>query len=163
MIGHPYSQLVGYKQWADRGLYDLVGQNLDRINAQDGDNPPADPSTISMSSTGSFSITCGERRMRFKAPRSEELPGFAALASSVREIDDWYASYVDTFAGKRFRPAGGFRLHQREPVPHAARRDRPARVPARRAIIGAMSGVVLHKNGIAPNHDRMTDFLETAE
>jgi uncharacterized damage-inducible protein DinB len=34
----PYSQLVRYKQWADRGLYDVVGQNLDSLNAEDATN-----------------------------------------------------------------------------------------------------------------------------
>ncbi len=35
MTCHSYSQLVRYKQWADRGLYDVVGQNFNRLNAQD--------------------------------------------------------------------------------------------------------------------------------
>src|SRR5437879_5396485 len=43
------------------------------------------------------------------------------------------------FAGERFRPVRGVCLHQRNPGPQ-----------------------VLHKNGIAPKDDRMTDFLETA-
>src|SRR5215510_5593802 len=35
MAFQPYSQLVRYKQWADRGLYDVVAQNLARLDAQD--------------------------------------------------------------------------------------------------------------------------------
>jgi Rrf2 family protein len=31
----PYSPLVRYKQWADRGLYDVVAQNLEWLDAQD--------------------------------------------------------------------------------------------------------------------------------
>jgi hypothetical protein len=35
MTSHPFSQLVRYKQWADRGLYDVVAENLDQLDAQD--------------------------------------------------------------------------------------------------------------------------------
>jgi uncharacterized damage-inducible protein DinB len=30
----------------------------------------------------------------FQTPRSEQIPEFQALADSVREVDDWYTSYV---------------------------------------------------------------------
>jgi hypothetical protein len=35
MTSQPYSQLVRYKRWADRGLYDVVAQNLEQLDAQD--------------------------------------------------------------------------------------------------------------------------------
>ena len=50
MTTHPYPQLVRYKQWADRGLYDVVGQNLDRLDTQDAAILRVS-STMAMSST----------------------------------------------------------------------------------------------------------------
>ena len=35
MNSHPYSHLIRYKQWADRGLYEAVAQNFGRLDAQD--------------------------------------------------------------------------------------------------------------------------------
>src|SRR5262245_13510991 len=35
MTSHPYAQLVRYKQWADRGLHDVVAANLERLDPQD--------------------------------------------------------------------------------------------------------------------------------
>jgi len=35
MTSDPLLQLVRYKQWADRGLYDVVADNLDRLDAED--------------------------------------------------------------------------------------------------------------------------------
>ena len=93
MTCHPYSQLVCYKQWADRGLYDVVGQNLDRLDTQDA--------AILLRILDHIHIVDMIFRHHlqglphtFQAPRSEEMPDFQVLASRVREIDDWYASYV---------------------------------------------------------------------
>ena len=35
MTDHPHAQLVSCKRWADRGLYDVIGQNLDRLGSED--------------------------------------------------------------------------------------------------------------------------------
>ncbi|WP_395842494.1 hypothetical protein [Archangium violaceum] len=32
---HPYSSLIRYKQWADRGLYEVIAQDFGRLDAQD--------------------------------------------------------------------------------------------------------------------------------
>ena len=31
----PYSQLIDMKRWADRGLYDVVSRNFDRLTIED--------------------------------------------------------------------------------------------------------------------------------
>ncbi len=158
MIGHPYSQLVCYKQWADRGLYDLVGQNLDRINPQDG--------AILLQILDHIHVVdrIFQHHLRgaphaFKAPRSEELPGFAALASGVREIDDWYASYVDTSPESDFDQPVDFVFTNGAPF-----RMRRGEIILHVCLHGSYHrgnvGVFLHKNGIAPKNDRLTDFLE---
>ncbi len=97
----------------------------------------------------------------FKAPRSEKTPDFQSLSTNVREVDDWYVSYVGNL------PEGGFD----EPVDFVfangtAARMRRSEIVLHVCLHGAYhrgsAGIVLQKNGIAPNHDRMTDFLETA-
>ena len=35
MIYQPYSKLVAIKRWADRGLYEVLSQNLDRLTSED--------------------------------------------------------------------------------------------------------------------------------
>jgi hypothetical protein len=32
---HLYSHLVGYKKWADRGLYDVIARSVDRLGPED--------------------------------------------------------------------------------------------------------------------------------
>jgi hypothetical protein len=120
MIGHSYSQLVSYKRWADRGLYDVVGQKLEWLDAQEAAVLLRILDHIHVVDR-IFQHHLQGLPHTFQAPRSEQIPEFPALAESVREIDDWYASYV-----------------------------------------GGNAGILLQKNGISPNDDRMTDFLESA-
>jgi uncharacterized damage-inducible protein DinB len=160
MTCHPYSQLVRYKQWADRGLYDVVGRNLDRLDVQDA--------AIMLRILDHIHVVDKIFRHHlqasphsFKAPRSEALPDFPALASSVREIDDWYASYAADL------PESGFD----QPVDFVFTSGTPARMRRGEIILHVClhgtyhrgnAGILLQKNGIAPNDDRMTDFVETA-
>jgi uncharacterized damage-inducible protein DinB len=160
MANHPYSQLIGYKRWADRGLCDVVGRNLDRLNAQDA--------AIMLRILDHIHVVdkVFQHHLRglphdFKAPRSKELPGFPALASSVGEVDDWYASYVDAL------PDGDFD----QSVDFVFTNGTPARMQRGEIILHVClhgtyhrgnAGILLQKNGIAPNDDRMTDFLQAA-
>jgi uncharacterized damage-inducible protein DinB len=158
MIGHPYSQLACYKQWADRGLYDVVGQNLDRLNAQDA--------AIMLRILDHIHVVdkVFQHHLRglphdFRAPRSEELPDFQALANSVREIDGWYASYVDKLPESDFDESVDFAFTNGTPA-----RMRRGEIILHVCLHGTYhrgnAGIVLQKNGIAANNDRMTDFLE---
>jgi uncharacterized damage-inducible protein DinB len=158
MADHPYSQLVGYKRWADRGLYDVVGQNLDRLNAQDA--------AIMLRILDHIHVVdkVFQHHLRglahdYRAPRSADLPDLPALASGAREVDDWYVSYVDTL------PDSGFE----RPVDFVFTNGTPARMQRGEIILHVClhgtyhrgnAGILLQKNGIAPNDDRMTDFLE---
>jgi uncharacterized damage-inducible protein DinB len=160
MTCHPISQLVGYKQWADRGLYDVVGRNLDRLDAQDA--------AIMLRILDHIHVVdrIFQHHLRglphtFRAPRSEAMPDFQVLASRMREIDDWYASYV------RNLPESDFD----QPVDFVFTNGTPARLRRGEIILHVClhgtyhrgnAGIVLQKNGIAPNDDRVTDFLETA-
>lgn len=160
MTGHPYSQLVRYKQWADRGLYDVVGRNLDRLPAQDA--------AIILRVLDHIHVVdkIFQRHLQglphtFKAPRSEEMPDFQALASSVSEIDDWYASYVGNLPEHDFDQSIDFAFTN-----GTAARMRRGEIILHVCLHGTYhrgnAGIVLQKNGMAPNDDRMTDFVETA-
>jgi uncharacterized damage-inducible protein DinB len=160
MIGHSYSQLVLYKQWADRGLYDVVGQALERL----------DPGEAAILLRILDHIHVVDRIFQHhllglpptdRSPRSDRIPPFLALADSVIQVDDWYASYVDRLAERDFD----------QPIEFVFTSGRPARM-RRGEIIAHVclhgtyhrgnAGLLLQKSGISPNDDRLTDFLESA-
>jgi uncharacterized damage-inducible protein DinB len=160
MIGDRYSQLVSYKQWADRGLYEVVGQTLERLNTQDAAVLLRVLHHIHVEDVifqhhlrglgrGALNV-CGE-----------QIPGFHALADSVREIDNWYVSYVESLAESDFE----------QPVDFVFTGGKPARMRRGEIILHVClhgtyhrgnAGILLQKNGISPNDDRMADFLESA-
>jgi uncharacterized damage-inducible protein DinB len=160
MTCHPYSQLVRYKQWADRGLYDVADRNLGRLDTQDA--------AILLRILDHIHVVdrVFQHHLQglphtFQAPRSEKMPDLQALASGVREVDDWYASYVANLPDDDFD----------QPVDFVFTNGMPARMRRGEIILHVClhgtyhrgnAGIVLQKNGIAPNDDRMTDFLEKA-
>jgi uncharacterized damage-inducible protein DinB len=160
MTGHPYPQLVHYKQWADRGLYDVVGQNLDRLDARDA--------AIMLSILDHIHVVdrIFQHHLQgvshaFHAPRSEEVPDFRTLMNGVREVDNWYTAYVSHLPKQDFEQPIDFVFTN-----GTAARMRRGEIILHVCLHGAYhrgnAGIVLQKNGIAPNNDRMTDFLETA-
>lgn len=101
MNARPYSALVRYKQWADRGLYEVVAQNFGRLNAQDA--------TILLRILDHIHVVdrvfqhhLQGRLCTFHAPRSEELPDIETLSECSKEVDDWYASYVGSLSASAF-------------------------------------------------------------
>jgi uncharacterized damage-inducible protein DinB len=160
MTSHPFSQLVRYKQWADRGLYDVVAENLDRLDAQDV--------AILLRILDHIHVVdkVFQHHLQglphaFHAPRSEEMPDFQTLTTGVKEVDDWYTSYVGNLPEQDFE----------QPIDFVFTNGSPARMQRGEIILHVClhgtyhrgnAGIVLQKNGIAPNDDRMTDFLETA-
>ncbi len=159
MTSHPYSQLVCYKQWADRGLCDAVGQNLDRLNAQDAAIMLRILDHIHVVDR-IFQHHLQGLSHAFQAPRSEEVPDFRTLANGMREIDDWYTAYVGSLPKQDFEQPVDFvftngtaaRMRRGEIILHVCLHGTYHRGNA---------GIVLQKNGVAPSPDRMTDFLET--
>jgi uncharacterized damage-inducible protein DinB len=160
MSSQPYSQLIRYKQWADRGLYDVVAQNLERLDAQDAAILFRILDHIHVVDKIFQHHLLGLPH-RFHAPRSEEIPDFQSLLSSVREVDDWYASYVGNLPERDFDQSVEFVFTNGTPA-----RMRRGEIILHVCLHGTYhrgnAGIVLYKNGIAPNDDRMTDFLETA-
>src|SRR5262245_61827120 len=101
MASQTYSQLVRYKQWADGGLCDVVAQNLERLDAQDAAILLRVLDHIHVVDQIFQHHLLGLRH-GFHAPRSEEMPDFQSLSRSVKEVDDWYASYVDNLRESDF-------------------------------------------------------------
>ncbi len=97
----PYAQLIDIKRWADRGLYDAISRNLDRLPSED----------IAIMLRILDHIHVVDRIFQhhlqglphnFLAARSQEIPDFKMLAGSALEVDDWYASYVGSLAEDDF-------------------------------------------------------------
>jgi uncharacterized damage-inducible protein DinB len=158
MTNHSYSQLIHYKQWADRGLYDVIGPNLERLDAADA--------TVLLRLLDHISVVDSifQHHLQgsphgLKAPTSESVPDLAQLAHKAKALDDWYACYVDALPQSSFN----------EPVEFIFTNGTPACMSRGEIILHVCLhgiyhrgnvGILLHKNGIAPNHDRMTDYLE---
>jgi uncharacterized damage-inducible protein DinB len=137
----------------------VIGQNLDRLGVQDA--------AILLRILDHINVV--DRIFRhhlqglphtFQAPRSEQIPEFTALAESVRETDDWYASYVGSLAESDFEQPVDFVFTSGKPV-----RMRRGEIILHVCLHGTYhrgnAGILLQKTGIAPNDDRMTDFLES--
>jgi len=154
----PYSQLIAMKRWADHGLYEAVSRNFERLTREE--------STIMLRILDHIHAVdrIFQHHLRglphaFRAPRSETLPDLQALAGGTREIDDWYASYVDGLAASDFE----------QPVEFVFTSGKPARMGRGEIILHVCmhgnyhrgnAGAVLQLKGITPSRDSITDFLE---
>lgn len=98
----------------------------------------------------------------YRAPRSESLPEFQALATSASEVDDWYASYVDAMSDSDFE----------QPIDFTFTSGKQARMRRGEIILHIClhgtyhrgnAGALLQLRGITPSRDSITDFLEEAK
>jgi uncharacterized damage-inducible protein DinB len=160
MTTAPYSDLIGYKQWADRELYEVVVHSLNRLSAQDA--------TILLRVLDHIYVVdrVFQHHLQglthaFHAPRSDVLPDIRKLNAENREVDAWYVSYVNSLSAHEIA----------EPLNFVFTSGKPARMTRGEIILHVCmhgtyhrgnAGIVLQKSGIAPNDDRLTDFLETA-
>jgi uncharacterized damage-inducible protein DinB len=161
MSRQPYSKLIAIKGWADRALYDVVRYNFDRLGSADA--------AIMMHILDHMHVVdrIFQHHLRgvphtYQAPRSEEMPELQALAISVNEVDDWYASYVDNLSESDFEQSVDFAFASGKPA-RMGRGEIILHVCLHGTYHRGNAGLVLQKNGIAPNSDRVTDFLEQAQ
>jgi uncharacterized damage-inducible protein DinB len=154
----PYSQLIAEKRWADRGLYDVVSQNFDRLTNEDASIMLRILDHIHAVDR-IFQHHLQGLPHTFKAARSEKMPELAALANSAREVDDWYVSYVNGLAEGDFE----------EPVDFVFTSGKQARMRRGEIILHVClhgtyhrgnAGAVLQLKGFTPSRDAITDFLE---
>jgi len=160
MTRAPYSQLIHIKRWADRGLYDLVNRNIDQLSDADA--------SIMLRILDHMHVVdrIFQHHLQglphtFRAPRSEKMPDLHWLSNSVREVDEWYASYVDSLAQSDFE----------QPVDFVFTSGKSARMRRGEIILHVClhgtyhrgnAGAVLQLRGITPSRDSITDFLEDA-
>ena len=156
----PYSQLIAMKRWADRGLYDVVSRNLERLTREE--------SSIMLRILDHIHVVdrIFQHHLQglphaFQAPRSERLPQFQSLADSAREVGDWYASYVAGLTASDFE----------QPLDFVFTSGKPARMQRGEIILHVClhgnyhrgnAGAVLQLKGLTPSPDSITDFLEAS-
>lgn len=158
MAQTPYAQMIDLKRWADRGLYGVVGRSLNKLSAEE----------LSIMMRILDHIHTVDRIFQshlqglphdFRAPRSETIPGFSALADGMKEVDDWYASYVGDLTEDDFE----------QPIDFVFTSGKPARMRRGEIILHVClhgtyhrgnAGAVLQLKGITPSQDAVTDFLE---
>jgi uncharacterized damage-inducible protein DinB len=158
MTHNPYSQLIHVKRWADRGLYDVIGDSIDRLNDEDCsimlrilDHMHAVDRIFQHHLQGVPHA--------YDAPRSKCMPGLLALADSAKEVGDWYASYVAGLTADDFEQPVDFvftsgkraRMRRGEIILHVCQHGTYHRGNA---------GAVLQLRGLTPSRDAVTDFLE---
>jgi uncharacterized damage-inducible protein DinB len=160
MHGQPYSQLVDVKRWADRGLCDALDEQFDQLGKEDA--------FIMLRILDHFHTVdkifqhhlLGKAHT-FAAPRSETMPEFHTLANGIREIDDWYASYVNGLTEGAlkepidftFTSGKNMRMQRGEIILHICLHGTYHRGNA---------GALLQLRGLTPSRDAITDFLEEA-
>ena len=158
MTHHPYSRLVAAKRWADRGLYAAVTQNFERLGSEEA--------TILLRILDHVHVVdrifqhhLQGKPHTFQAPRSPELPQLATLAAGAREVDDWYASYVDGLSASDFQQPLEFRFTSGKPA-----RMRRGEIILHVCMHGTYhrgnAGAVLQLQGLQPSRDSITDYLE---
>ena len=158
MNADPCTTLVGYKQWADRGLYDVAIGCIDRLD------PAEAPILLRILDhihvvDRIFQHHLQGLRPPFAAPRSDAVPDIRELADSALEVDGWYLDHVRGLSAADLA----------EPLDFTYTNGTPARMTRGEIVLhvclhGAYhrgnAGLLLQKNGIRPNDDRVTDFLE---
>jgi len=158
--GRPYSQLIAVKHWADRGLYDAVGKSLDRLSREEVSIMLRILDHIHVVDR-IFQHHLQGRPHPYRAARSEAPPELSALAHGAREVDDWYASYVEGLAADEFE----------QPVDFVFTSGKPARMRRGEIVLHVClhgsyhrgnAGAILQLKGLAPGRDSITDFFEYA-
>ena len=158
MAQTPYAQMIDLKRWADRGLYGEVGRSLNKLSAEE----------LSIMMRILDHIHTVDRIFQshlqglphdFRAPRSETIPEFSALADGMKEVDDWYASYVGDLTEDDFEQTIDFVFTSGKPA-----RMRRGEIILHVCLHGTYhrgnAGAVLQQKGITPSQDAVTDFLE---
>jgi uncharacterized damage-inducible protein DinB len=158
MTDQPYAQLLAVKQWADRGLYDVVSQNFERLTAEEASIMLRIFDHIHVVDR-IFQHHLQGLPHTYQAARSVEVPDLRALADSAREVDDWYVSYVNGLGESDFA----------QPVDFVFTSGKRARMRRGEILLHVClhgtyhrgnAGAVLQLKGLTPSRDSVTDFLE---
>jgi uncharacterized damage-inducible protein DinB len=157
-MAQPHSQLIAIKRWADRGLYDAVSRNFNQLSKEDAFLMLRILDHIHVVDR-IFQHHLQGVPHTFQAPRSAQMPELPDLATSAREVDDWYSSYVDSLTESDLEQALDFvftsgkraRMRRGEIILHVCLHGTYHRGNA---------GALLQLRGLNPSRDAITDFLE---
>ena len=151
------STLIHYKSWADGGLYQIVEEHLGRL--ADFDQGVLLQVLDHMHAVDRiFRHHLLGKRHGYERARSGEPMPFPVLAEQVRELDDWYVDYVGTLPEDRVGETIEFAFTNGAPA-RMRRGDILLHVALHGTYHRGSAGILLQKNGVAPNDDRLTDFL----
>jgi uncharacterized damage-inducible protein DinB len=153
-----YKQLIDVKRWADRGLYEAVGQNVDRLSREDA---------VLMLRVLDHIHTVDrifQHHLQglphtFTAPRSQTMPELQELAGRAQEVDDWYATYVRGLRESDFEQALDFVFTSGKPA-RMTRGEIILHVCLHGTYHRGNAGALLQLRGLTPSRDAVTDFLE---
>jgi uncharacterized damage-inducible protein DinB len=151
------AKLIRYKKWADGGLYQVVAAELDRLADFDKDVLLQVLDHIHAVDRIFQHHLLGKRHGYERARSPEPMP-FAVLAEQVRELDDWYVGYVGALPEDRIDEMVAFVFTNGAPA-RMRRDDMLLHVALHGTYHRGNAGILLQKNGVAPNDDRLTDFL----
>jgi uncharacterized damage-inducible protein DinB len=156
----PYEQMIDIKRWADHGLLDAVTENFDHLT---GDDASIMLQILDHIHTVDriFQHHLLGLPHGFKAARSEVMPDLGDLANSIRQTDDWYASYVGGLSRDDFEQPLDFIFTSGKPA-----RMRRSEIILHVCLHGAYhrgnAGAVFQLKGLTPSRDAITDYLEDA-
>ena len=157
MTASACAKLIHYKKWADGGLYRVVAEHLDALAEfekvvllQVLDHMHAVDRIFQHHLLG--------ERHGYERARSPEPMPFAVLAEQARELDDWYVDYVGALPEDRMDETIDFAFTNGAPA-RMRRGDMLLHVVLHGTYHRGNAGILLQKNGVAPNDDRLTDFL----
>ncbi|WP_129793072.1 DinB family protein [Sphingosinicella sp. CPCC 101087] len=156
----PYRTLMRYKRWATNDLNAVIAANVDRLGESDRLLIRRLLDHI-QTVDEIFSHVLEGREPVHAAPRSAELPEFETLARNARTTAAWYADYADALTPERRDEAIDFRFSSGAPG-RMTRGEMLLHVAMHGTYHRGNVGVLLHKNGVEPPQDRITDFLESA-
>ena len=149
--------LIGYKRWADGGLYRVVAGQLDRL--PDFDRDVLLQVLDHMHAVDRiFQHHLLDQRHGYQRARSPEPMPFAVLAERARELDDWYVDYVGAVPADGMDDTVDFAFTNGAPA-RMRRGDMLLHVALHGTYHRGNAGILLQKNGVLPNDDRLTDFL----
>jgi uncharacterized damage-inducible protein DinB len=158
MTSRTHVQLVGYKQWADRGLYEVASANIGKLGDADKANLLRVLDHIHVVDRVFMHNLSGTAH-GLHAPRSEQPPSLDTLARGTEEVDGWYVDYVAGLPAAGFDEAVDFRYTNGTPA-RMTRGEMIMHVCLHAAYHRGNAGTLLQMNGVKPNIDRITDYLE---
>jgi uncharacterized damage-inducible protein DinB len=157
MTTNSCSRLVHYKQWANAALYRVVAEHLDRLD-------PADRFLIAQLLDHMHAVDrifrhhlLGTRHGYDRAQSPEPMP-LAVLAEQVRSVDAWYVDYIDALPENEIDEHVAFAFTNGAPA-RMRRGDVIQHVTLHGTYHRGNVGILLQKNGVMPDNDRLTDFL----